>query len=623
MKRKIIILGIFAVSMSVHVSCNKDFLNTNPLDKISSNATWADGALSEAFIYSVYSYLYYGGYHEEMLASLSDEAMFTHGRDYKITTEGTETPSNMGWFNDTFRWDNMFLAIRQANTAILELPLSTFDDDALREKLLGEAHFLRAYYYHQLVRHWGGVPLIDAPYGLDEDYSIARSSYSDCVDFIVGDLDIAQQMLPDANDPGRAAKISAMALKARVLLYAASDLHDAGKASSILSGYSNPEYLAYPAGGQDGRWKQAQDAAEAVLNVNPGWKMDLTAPVTEQEGFDNYVSLYCGGESAVGDPGAAVELLFQRTESSKYTVETDWPLGGLNHGINNGPNGYHNWAGNTPIQQLVDDYEMMDGSSFDWTNPAHAASPYTNRDPRFKATVLYDGADWKPRPSDVASADPADQVQTGYYDDGAGGVLNGIDTRDAPLESWNGSRSHYYARKFIDPDPAKPDNGSNTQVIPWPVIRTTEIAFIFAEASYELGEEDKARLWINRIRYRAGMPGISDSGDDLKNRIINERRVELVLEEHRYFDCARWMIAPTTTGSGIKTIVPKATLKSGATPHDPYKYDALVYDYEYEVVNNTETESRTWKDRMYYRPISRDEMNRNELLVNNPGYQEE
>ena len=149
------------------------------------------------------------------------------------------------------------------------------------------------------------------------------------------------------------------------------------------------------------------------------------------------------------------------------------------------------------------------------------------------------------------------------------------------------------------------------------------MAFIFAEASYELGEEDKARLWINRIRYRAGMPGITDSSDDLKNRIINERRVELVLEEHRYFDCARWMIAPTTTGSGIKTIVPKATLKSGATAHVPYRYDPTVYDYEYEVVNNTETETRTWKDRMYYRPISRNEMNRNELLVNNPGYQEE
>ncbi len=111
----------------------------------------------------------------------------------------------------------------------------------------------------------------------------------------------------------------------------------------------------------------------------------LLAPVSREEGIANYVSLYCGGQSAVGDAGAAVELLFQRTHTAQYTVENDWPLGGINFGINNGPNGYHNWAGNTPIQQLVDDYEMMDGSTFDWNNPAHAGAPYTDRDPRFYA----------------------------------------------------------------------------------------------------------------------------------------------------------------------------------------------------------------------------------------------
>ena len=106
-----------------------------------------------------------------------------------------------------------------------------------------------------------------------------------------------------------------------------------------------------------------------------------------------------GGQSAVGDPSAASELIFQRTHTALYTAEDNWPLGGIHYGINNGPNGYHNWAGNTPIQNLVDDYEMMDGTKFDWTKEAHKAAPYENRDPRFYATVLYDGATWKPRPS--------------------------------------------------------------------------------------------------------------------------------------------------------------------------------------------------------------------------------
>jgi len=626
MKRKLIILGIFLVSVLVHVSCNKDFLNTEPLDKVASSATWADGPLSEAFIYNIYSYLYYAGFHEEVLASLSDEAMFAHGRDYKLTTEGTETPSNMGWFNDTFRWGNMWEAIRQCNVALQELPASTFDDDDLRNRLIGESYFMRAYYYHQLLRHWGGIPIIDAPYGLDDEYSIARSSFADCINFIVGDLDEAASRLDGVEEtPGRASRVAALALKSRILLYAASDLHDASTAqanSSLLAGYGDIELVAYTGGSQDARWQAARSATEAALAEATGWKLDLLAQVSREEGIQNYVSLYCGGQSAVGDAAAAVELLFQRTHTAQYTVENDWPLGGINFGINNGPNGYHNWAGNTPIQQLVDDYEMMDGSTFDWNNSAHAGAPYTDRDPRFYATVLFDGADWKPRPSDVASFDPANQVQTGYYDDGAGGVINGIDTRDAALESWNGSRSHYYVRKFIDPDPVLTDDFSSAQVIPWPFLRTTELVLNYAEALYETGDEPGARTQLNRVRYRAGMPAVTDSGTDLWNRIVNERRVELAYEEHRYFDCKRWMIAPTTTGSGIMGINIKATLIPGQTPHDPYRYDPTVYSYEYVPASNTETEVRTWHDKMYFRPISRDEMNRNELLVNNPGYSE-
>jgi hypothetical protein len=96
---------------------------------------------------------------------------------------------------------------------------------------------------------------------------------------------------------------------------------------------------------------------------------------------------------------------------------------------------------------------MMDGSKFDWENDTHAADPYANRDPRFYATVLYDGAPWKPRPADVASIDPYNEIQTGYYDDGEEGTINGVDTRESAVENWNGSRTHYYVRKFIDPNP--------------------------------------------------------------------------------------------------------------------------------------------------------------------------
>jgi hypothetical protein len=610
-----------AVLFLLLTGCKQDFLNTEPLDRISSEATWADGPLSQAFVFNVYSFLGYGGYEEQSLASITDEAMFTHaGRNINTFTEGTEDPTNTGWMSSTYRWDQMFLAIRQANVAIDRLPEAGFDDNQLRERLLGEAHFLRGYYYHQLLRFYGGVPLIDRPYELDEDYSIARSSWAETVSFIVADLDMAASLLDGKpENAGRATTLAAQALKSRVLLYDASDLHQSDMASGVFSGFSNIELVA-SGGDRTAKWRAVRDAAKTVVDGATGYKLDLGAPVSAEEGQQNYISIAMGGGSAVGDPVATIELIFQRTATPLYVVEDNWPLGGLHHGINNGPNGYHNWAGNTPIQQMVDDYEMMDGSTFDWDNANHASAPYDNRDPRFYASVMYDGASWKPRPSDVVGIDPMDQIQTGYYDDGNGGTINGVDTRESSIENWNGSRTHYYHRKFIDPNPALQDNQSSAQVIPWPFIRYTEAVLNYVEASIELGEEDVARDWLSRIRFRAGMPAVTESGDALKERYRNERRVELAYEEHRYHDARRWLIAEETLGRIVQTIDIRATLRAGQTAHAPYMYDPTVYDYTYNVVENTENETRTWDNKMYYRPITRDEVSRNMLLVQNPGY---
>jgi len=624
MKKLLPIFGILAVSLLVVISCKKDFLNTEPLDRISSEATWADGPLSQAFIYNVYSFLGYGGFEEQALAAYTDEAMFTHaGRNINTFTQGAETPTNLAWMSDTYSWNRMYLAIRQANVALDRLPTSTFPDKVLRDKLLGEAHFLRAYYYQQLLRIYGGVPIVDRPYGLNEDYTIVRSSYADCVAFIVADLDKAAQLLDGKTSvPGSTSKIAAMALKARVLLYAASDLHDGPTAkakSATLNGYANIDLVAYPSGDRASRWQAAKAAAKAVIDATQGYKLNLTAPESATNGRNNYMSIALGGGSAVGDKSASVELIFQRSHTSLYTVEDAWPLGGIHYGINNGPNGYHNWAGNTPIQQLVDDYEMMDGTKFSWSNPAHSSDPYTGRDPRFYATVLYDGATWKPRPSDVAALDPVNQIQSGYYAS-ASGNLNGIDTRESAVENWNGSRTHYYTRKFIDPNPALPDNQSNAQVIPWPFIRYTEVVLNYIEACIATGDEVEARLWLNRIRFRAGMPAVLDAGTVLVDRYRNERRIELVYEEHRYYDARRWMIPQTTVGRGIQHVNINATLKAGQSYHVPYRYDKNVYNYTYTVVNNTENETRVWVDKMYYRPIANDEMTKNNKLVQNPGY---
>jgi hypothetical protein len=604
-------------------SCDTDFLDVTPPTEIPSEKVWEEGPLAEGFVTGIYQGLQQGGFSEQMLASLTDEAVFTHtGRNINTVNEGSLSPSNLGWVDATYGWSQMYIQIRSANIAIQNLGSATFTDETLKARLKGEAYFLRAYYYQQLVRYYGSVPLIKKVYALNEDYSTTRNTFDECVKFIVSDCDSAALLLEGKTlAKGRATKVAALALKSRILLYAASDLHDipyAKTKSTLISEFPNPEFLGYVSGDHNARWLAAQQAAKAVMDVgNGGYKLNLTAPVTANEGKLNYLSIAMAGASADKslDASGASEIIFGRYFTPSMNE------GARQTGLNNGPNGYHNWAGNTPIGLLVDDYEMMDGTPFKWTNPVHAASPYVNRDPRFYATVMYDGATWKPRPSDAK--DPANQIQTGAYDllDDKGALINrkGLDTRSSSIEDWNGSRTGYYMRKFIDPNPELYDN-RDRQNIPWPFFRFTEAVFNYIEASIELGQEAEALAWLNKIRFRAGMPALKVAGAALKEAYRHEKRIEMVYEEQRYHDARRWMTAPTTLGRPLTYINVIGKFKAGKSMKEPYHYDTTVYDYTYTPVEEKAHENRQWVDKMYFRPFSRDEINRNAKLVQNPGY---
>ncbi len=626
--RKITINKLFAFAILLFLmgSCKKDFLNTTPLTSISSVVTWTDGSLSEAFVTNIYNGLGNGGWDEQQLASLSDEAVFVHpGRGINTINEGTLTPSNLGWVDNTYEWGNMYNYIRSCNISLENLKTATFNDTALNLRLQGEAHFLRGYYYQQLVRYYGAVPLVNHSYGLNQDYSVTRNTYEECVNFIVSDCDSAALLLTGRTlASGRATQLSALALKSRVLLYAASDLHDIPTAkvkSATIAAFANPELLGYVSGDRNARWMAAQAAAKAVLDLGSGYMLNLTAPLSSAAGTQAYVSMAMGGASkAPGiDAAASSELLFMRQFSSDLYIGgpgTD----GTSVGLDNGPNGYHNWAGNVPIQELVDDYEMMDGTKFDWTNPTEAAAPFNNRDPRLYATVLYDGATWKPRDKISGNVDPANQIQSGSYESTPGNLLAGLDTRQSTIENWNASWSGYYMRKFIDLDPNVVDNNTR-QYIPYPFFRYTEAVLNYVEASIELGQEDVATTWLNKIRFRAGMPAVISSGDALKQEYRNERRVEMAFEEQRYHDARRWMIATETLGRKLEFINVTGVLKPGATAPVPYHHDETAYKYNYVTFIDNSLENRTWIDKMYFRPISRDEINRNSKLIQNPGYQ--
>ncbi|SFG01311.1 Starch-binding associating with outer membrane [Salegentibacter agarivorans] len=615
-------IGYFLLLLFAVVGCNDDFVDTQPLDEFSQSDVWVDAALAEAFVLEIYNGLGQGGFDEQMMASLSDEALFTHpGRGINTITESRSGPAERGFINYTYNWGDLYGRIRAANIALENLEEPGFDDPDMVNQLRGEALFLRAYYYHNLLRMHGGVPIVDKVYTLDsEDLEIPRNTFEETVEFIVSDLDSAKPLLEGLNVDGRASMEAALALKARVLLYAASDLHDiptASANSSDIAGYSNPEYLGYVSGNQQDRWRRAQAAAKEVVDLNRGYKMDLIEPISAEEGKENYMALSLGGGSVMADPAAATELLFAR-----YFVAAK-NESGQQIGLYNGPNGYHNWAGNAPTQNLVDHYELIDGNEFNWNNSEHANNPYDNRDPRFYATILYDGADWKPRTADVAGSDPFDQIQTGTYEvkSGTGETIthNGLDTRSSAIEDWNGTHTGYYVRKFTDPDPAIVDQNVRQQ-IPFPFLKYTEAVLNYVEASIELGEEDMAKEWLNKIRYRAGMPAITASGQDLMEQYRQERLVELVYEEHRFHDARRWMIAPQTLGQQVRIIDVEGFLKPGANIQI-YRYDPSSYNYEYEVRDlSPGIENREWLDKMYFIAIPRDEMNRNDQLIQNPGY---
>lgn len=592
---------IFSAAVVVSAaSCKKDFLNVAPLDRYSDEQVWKDPAVAQTFVNNIYLGIPHG-FSNIMMSSMTDETMYNADFGSSNVTKSQMTPSDLSIFEPGFwtanrqrgvQWSIAYKFVRAANLFFEKIETASFGD-AEKNRMKGEVHFLRAYLYHNLVSMYGGVPIIKKTFGLKDDFNVARDSYEESVKFIVSDLDAAANLLPltqSGNDKGRATKGAALALKSRVLLHAASDLYNNNGAWA--GGYANKELIGYVGGDRTARWQAAKAAAKALMDLGV-YSLFRPTPANAEEAAKNYGDIFLQKETS--------EDIFVRYFIAK--IDENWD--GYNPGLYNNPNGWHGWGSNTPIGQHVDAYEMADGSKFDWNNTTHKAKPYENRDPRFYASINYDGAKWRPRPSDAAGRDPIGIIQTGYYEKPDGTLIPGLDTRNSPLEDWNGTYTGYYMRKFIDPNV---NAQYEKQEQPWRYIRYTEIVLNYVEASMELGQEAEAKQYLNMIRKRAGMPDITESGQALVNRYRNERRVELAFEDQRFSDVRRWMIAPTAyqnaTGVSIR-----------------YKVDAsgtnVIGGPTYTVIK---AQDRAWNPRFYFLPIKLDEMNRNPNLKQNPLY---
>lgn len=591
-------------------SCNKSKINVAPVDRVSDDAVFnsSDPGLLTTFVNNIYQGLPHG-FDWAMLASVTDEA-HTQAASWagmQSLMLSQITPSNLTasfeWACPEyihFRWENEYKYIRSTNLFSSKIDASPIDADT-KSKLKGEVFFLRAYLYHNLVSFYGGVPLITKAYTLTDSFSVARDTYANCIQYISDQCDSAAKYLPlMQSEGGRATKGAALALKSRVLLYAASDLYNT---PSAFTGYAHPELVSYTSASsseRQARWQKAKDAAKAVIDLGT-YSLYMPSPANQAEATTNYGNLFLQQSTP--------EDIFVKYFSTK--IIGSWNSYGKDYGpgLFHNPNGFWGWGVDCPTQQFVDEYEMNNGTAFSWSNSTQAAAPYQNRDPRFYATVLYDGAKWHQRTSDIAPYEPDGVVQTGFQILSSGDSVGGWDTYANPtgVNKWNAGTTGYYLRKAVDPsvDPLK-----SLQTPPWRYIRYTEVLLNYAEACIGLGQEGEARTYINMIRARAAMPAISTSGTDLENSLRHERKIELAFEELRYFDIRRWMICENAFESA-RAIHITYPYVSGATK--PYGNGTPTYRVY-------TADLRSWDHKFYFLPIAVDEMNKNLRLIQNPFY---
>ncbi len=578
---QIFYIACLATALLTVASCKKNLLDKTSLSAVTDDKVWSDPNLTMSFVNSRYNQIGNGWYAESWVSSMTDETFLTWSRDCEPITQGyvdasTRNSMNGGhWGENARRWDVVWKNIASCNMFFDNVDKVPFTDAALKKRLMGEVTFIRALMYWDLINRWGGMPLITKSYGISDVSQIAnvkRNTYKENIDFLVMECDKAAAALPatfSGSDKGRATSLAALALKSRVLLYAASPLMNNARGD-------DPNNLVHYATPDPARWQKAADAAQAAITaaLSNGYAL-----------FDKYGSDAKAKYTGIFMEGGNSEVLFDRQGGNSATGTN---LSYIDEA--NGPNGYGAWGGNTPISELVDDYQMSDGTKFDWNNPAHKAAPYANRDPRLYATVLSNGDTWKGRP-----------VETYFFKKTDGSETGGLDTKYGS-NSWNTSATGYNVRKFLDETEVQGSWNFNPKNWIW--FRLAEMYLNLAEAKYNAGDEASAKTALNVIRTRARMPMVIASGTQLWDAIVYERRVELALEEHRYFDVRRWMIAPTV-------------LNRNATGVKVFKEANGTYTY----TPGQLVEVRKFTaPKMYWLPIQLDEITKNPNLQQNPGY---
>jgi len=596
---------LLIIFCAIPFSCSDEFLDETVTSSLDKEVIFSDSAYTEGFLTGIYKDIAFDIKYDRITGGLqtaSDEAHF-----YRSTSISTDEQFSTGSVNPMIvsddAWKKCYQYIRKCNIFLAETAKkeaegkSVFVPERLKQ-YRAEARFLRAWYYHILLRHYGGIPLIgDEVFYVPEEVSakIERSTYKDCVDYILAECEAAGNdftiMAPRDLNYGRAGKGACLALKARVLLYATSALFngsnfgtDQTKCPKNLLGYEDHDPQ---------RWVLAKDAALFLISQN-AYELNETHVDPDNNN--------------AAAPGFGFYQLFVHSNYSgskgfKGTIFEYVAGGGNNKGGKMMPPSFGGKPeAGYPYQELVDAFPTMDGLSIDDPKAFYSKSaPYTNRDPRLFYTVTVDTAMLY-----LNNYDERRRVQIALNADGSSPGQDAVHI---------GTKTGYYFCK-MNHQRAAVNTMTNLMSQSIPLIRYAEILLAYAEASNEISDvpiKEETYDILFAIRKRAGIkPGEDQyyglkkdmNQAEMRQAIRDERRIEFAMEGHRFFDVRRWMIADETDNQMMTGIEPRRVAG------DPNKRDYVRFNVGKHI----------FRKAMYYWPIPYKEDAKSDLLIQNPYY---
>ena len=546
-----------AAILAFFSSCSS-ILDKEDLSSISEEQVWVDETLTTAFLNALYVSI---PSWDTTVADASDEA--TGGGGW---VDGTTTPDNMSDTQDSApTWYWPYKNIRNCNIFIQNAQnpdLCTIDRD-LANRLTYEARFIRAYLYFEMVKRYGGVPLITVPQELTDDLFVKRTSTKDCFDFIINELKACAEGLPasfSGDNLGRVTKGAAKAFLGRVLLF---------RASPQFNPSNNAEH-----------WQTAYNYNKETLDYLIGQGHAL---------YSDYGKLFLEEMNQ--------EVIFAiRYENPTRTHTRDAKCRPITFSMNN-------TGGNHPTQEVIDRFPTVDGKTYtytDWKKDGNndIFTLWQNRDKRFYATVVYQGIT--------------------YFNTVM--ELNENAQNDYAYGKNMGSRPGYYSKKGIDESISISDcQKSGTDYID---IRLAEVMLNYAEAAVEVGKQGEAFEMLKQIRERAGINETSSDPElkgkvyglnpnmnqsEMREAVREERFIELLFEQKRMWDLRRWMIYDKLMVGQEKRHALVMNKQTDGT------YTTYLFDRD-----NTPMIA---KQNMYFLPIKRSELSNNPNLEQTKGWE--